>query len=112
MQDLINLNMRILRLGLDIIQLQQQAWTTILLRQPIIFGDDHSSRRESVRMVAEKAQAGAESTFALLGACTSLWRYPSAPVSSAKVWLRLAETGLRPYRRKVVANSRRLTRHH
>lgn len=110
MWDMINLNFRVMRLGLDIMQLQQHALNTIILRQPLIFGDDKRGRQESLTMVSEKMQAAVESSFGLFGAYAALWRHPWGSVRAGQALVRFTETGVKPYRLKVAANSRRLSR--
>lgn len=110
MWDLFHLNIRIARLTWNIVDLQRQAWTTIVLRQPILLGDNVQAQKESTAMIVEKVQATIESSLALAGAYASFFRQPLSPLASATLWVRFAEVGLKPYQRKVTANRRRLTR--
>lgn len=92
------------------------VWWEIALAAPVVVGlrsarmaaagasPSRRDRRESVRMVQEKAEAGLES---MLAVGTRLWQAQLAWPGAA--WP-LATAALRPVHRRVTANARRLSR--
>lgn len=117
MQDLLRLQSRLWRSGLEAFELQTAAFTTISARLPMIafaasgFGD-RAARRETSDMVTEKIAAASEGVG--LGAIESamaavrIFYGASSPAAMAGHAIDVAAAATRPARRQVRANARRL----
>lgn len=85
-------------IGMDAMSLGLEAASVIALRSLVLAEGGAKAQAEAVRMVAEKAEAGA--ALAFQAATGALGTHPAT--ASART--------LRHYRRKVRANRRRLTK--